>query len=249
MNDPERKIGDVCTRHNSDRQHRNAGCVEVDGVWHTTSRDSRINIAKEVVQNFIDSMNFATDGNGCAVSVVTFWGASFGETTGTEYTKVLSTSRFNSDGIANTPTEADYLANTSLEGIRVNGGTCISGALQRAKQQMELLKADNPQNNNIVIFVGDGDPDGDGEANKISTYAQDLQKVADSGVYAIGFGINSSYLKSIASSTDKYYTTANGNIDLSGIFTQIGEDLSDPVENNEVSNNGLVELDNIDTSK
>lgn len=251
MNDPERKIGDVCTRHNSDWRHRNAGCVEVDGVWHTTSRDSRINIAKEVVQNFIDSMNFATDGNGCAVSVVTFWGASsfYDPASGMDYSEALNVSRYEKNTIADTPEEATYLADTAVENVKTKSGTCISGALQRAKQQMELLKSSKPQNNNIVIFVGDGEPSADKEEHKISDYARELQNVAKSGVYAIGFGINSSTLRTIASSTDKYYTTANGNIDLSGIFTQIGEDLSDPVENNEVSNNGLVELDNIDTSK
>lgn len=241
--------GDVCTKHRNEWDHRFGGCVEVDGVWYTTTKDTRINIAKDVVQDFIKSMNFESDGSGSSVSVVTFWGASSYDypASGTGYSEALNVSSSGNNTIADTPEEALYLADTSVENVKTKSGTCISGALLQAKEQMQLLVQAKPQNNNIVIFIGDGDPDADGEENKISDYADDLDKIAD--IYAVGFGINSSILKNdIASSTEKYYTTED-NLDLSDIFTQIGEDLSDPVENNEVSNNGLVELDNIDTSK
>lgn len=241
--------GDVCTKHRNEWEHRFGGCVEVDGVWYTTTKDTRINIAKDVVQDFIKSMNFESDGSGSSVSVVTFWGASSYDypASGTGYSEALNVSSSGNNTIADTPEEALYLADTSVENVKTKSGTCISGALLQAKEQMQLLVQAKPQNNNIVIFIGDGDPDADGEENKISDYADDLDKIAD--IYAVGFGINSSILKNdIASSTEKYYTTED-NLDLSDIFTQIGEDLSDPVENNEVSNNGLVELDNIDTSK
>ena len=241
--------GGVCTKHRNDWDHRVEGCVKVDGVWYTTTRDTRMNIAKDVVQDFIKSMNFESDGSGSSVSVVTFWGASsyYYPASGTDYSEALNVSSSGNNTIANTPEEALYLADTSVENVKTKSGTCISGALLRAKEQMQLLDQAKPQNNNIVIFIGDGDPSADDEENKISDYADDLDKIAD--IYAVGFGINSSILKNdIASSTDKYYTTED-NLDLSAIFTQIGEDLSDPVESNEVSNNGLVELDNIDTSK
>ena len=241
--------GGVCTKHRNDWGHSVGGCVKVDGVWYTTTRDTRMNIAKDVVQDFIKSMNFESDGSGSSVSVVTFWGASsyYYPASGTDYSEALNVSSSGNNTIADTPEEALYLADTSVENVKTKSGTCISGALLRAKEQMQLLDQAKPQNNNIVIFIGDGDPSADDEENKISDYADDLDKIAD--IYAVGFGINSSILKNdIASSTDKYYTTED-NLDLSAIFTQIGEDLSDPVESNEVSNNGLVELDNIDTSK
>ena len=241
--------GGVCTKHRNEWGHRGGGCVKVDGVWYTTTRDTRMNIAKDVVQDFIKSMNFESDGSGSSVSVVTFWGASsyYYPASGTDYSEVLNVSSSGNNTIADTPEEALYLADTSVENVKTKSGTCISGALLQAKEQMQLLDQAKPQNNNIVIFIGDGDPSADAEENKISDYADDLDKIAD--IYAVGFGINSSILKNdIASSTDKYYTTED-NLDLSAIFTQIGEDLSDPVESNEVSNNGLVELDNIDTSK
>lgn len=216
-------------------------------------RTSKISKAKDVVQSFINSIDFAQDGSGSAVSVITFSGAKWGDTSGTGYTDVLPVeySGWNPwadpETIANTPEEAKYLANTSVENISTGGGTCISGALQRAKQQVDLLNAANPDNKTIVIFVGDGEPDGDAERNKIGTYANNLKAVSDA-VYSIGFETDVYELELIASEPGNYKTTSD-NLDLSEIFSEVIEDLGDEEPVDTVTENGIIELTDIDTTK
>lgn len=217
-------------------------------------RTSKISKAKDVVQSFINSIDFAQDGSGSAVSVITFSGSRWGDTSGTGYTDVLPveySDRWNPwadpETIANTPEEARYLANTSVENINADGGTCISGALQRAKQQVNLLKEANPDNKTIVIFVGDGEPDGDAERNKIGTYANNLKAVSDA-VYSIGFETDVYELSLIASKPENYKTTSD-DLDLSDIFSEVVEDLGDEEPVDTVTENGIIELTDIDTTK
>lgn len=217
-------------------------------------RTSKISKAKDVVQSFINSIDFAQDGSGSAVSVITFSGYGWGDTSGTRYTDVLPVEDSDwwnpwadPETIANTPEEAIYLANTSVENISTGGGTCISGALQRAKQQVDLLNAANPDNKTIVIFVGDGEPDGDGERNKIGTYANNLKAVSDA-VYSIGFETDVYELELIASEPGNYKTTSD-NLDLSEIFSEVIEDLGDEEPVDTVTENGIIELTDIDTTK
>ena len=217
-------------------------------------RTSKINKAKDVVQSFINSIDFAQDGSGSAVSVITFSGAKRGYTSGTGYTDVLPVEYSDwwdpwadPETIANTPEEARYLANTSVENIDADGGTCISGALQRAKQQVDLLNEANPDNKTIVIFVGDGEPDGDAKRNKIGTYANNLKAVSDA-VYSIGFETNVYELSLIASKPENYKTTSD-DLDLSDIFSEVVEDLGDEEPVDTVTENGIIELTDIDTTK
>lgn len=217
-------------------------------------RTSKISKAKDVVQSFINSIDFAQDGSGSAVSVITFSGAKRGYTSGTGYTDVLPVEYSDwwnpwadPETIANTPEEARYLANTSVENINADGGTCISGALQRAKQQVDLLKESNPDNKTIVIFVGDGEPDGDAERNKIGTYANNLKAVSDA-VYSIGFETDVYELSLIASKPENYKTTSD-DLDLSDIFSEVVEDLGDEEPVDTVTENGIIELTDIDTTK
>ena len=209
------------------------------------SKTTKLDKAKDVVQDFIDTINLPADGSGSSISVVTFSGASYGDTSGTGYTKVLSVDR-KGNTIANTTEEANYLANTSVENLTANGGTCISGALTRATQQVNLLKNAKPQNQNIVIFVGDGKPEGD--AGDISEEAKKL-KATGATVYAIGFTQDIDVLKNtVASSPDKYYTTSQ-NLDLSDVFTKIGSEITPAPSVDVDSENGLIELTNINISK
>ena len=217
-------------------------------------RTSKISKAKDVVQSFINSIDFAQDGSGSAVSVITFSGSRWGDTSGTGYTDVLPVEYSDwwdpwadPETIANTPEEARYLANTSVENIDADGGTCISGALQRAKQQVDLLNEANPDNKTIVIFVGDGEPDGDAERNKIETYANNLKAVSDA-VYSIGFETDVDELSLIASKPENYKTTSD-DLDLSDIFSEVVEDLGDEEPVDTVTENGIIELTDIDTTK
>lgn len=248
-----------CPGHRRGTQHggRGTDCYQnEDGEWVVDKvqekDETRLDVAKDVIQGFIDSMQFAEDGNGSAVSIVTFNGSDRNNhpVSGTGYSETLKVKYNNwweeEDTIANTASEAEYLADTSLENVIAHDGTCISGSLLRAKQQMELLKANNPNNKNIVIFVGDGEPDEDKEENKITEYANNLKAIADT-VYAIGFESDISILRNIAS-PGKYYTT-DDNLDLSDVFTEVGSDLGDTEPDYITSNNGEITLTNIDTTK
>lgn len=197
---------------------------------------NRITKAKEVVSNFIDSIKFAEDGTGSAVSVITF----------ADNTNLLSVSRNGRDKIANTKTEADYLADTSLNRINANGGTYMASALDAAKDQLTEMKNANPDNKNIVIFVGDGDPS-DWNTNNIKTNANELKAISDA-VYSIGFEADVEELSWIASKPENYKTT-NDDLDLSAIFSEVIEDLGDEEPVDTVTKNGIIELTDIDTTK
>ena len=196
----------------------------------------RITKAKEVVGNFIDSIKFAEDGTGSAVSVITF----------ADNTNLLSVSRNGRDKIANTKTEADYLVDTSLNRVNANGGTYMASALKTAKDQLTEMEKENPDNKNIVIFVGDGEPS-DWNTNNIKTNANELIKVSDA-VYSIGFEADVEALSWIASKPENYKTTSD-DLDLSDIFSEVIEDLGDEEPVDTVTKNGIIELTDIDTTK
>ena len=217
----------------------------------TYDTKTRIEVAKKAVKDFIDTINLPDSGNtGSAVSVVTFRGPSDWTTvTGTNYTNVLSVDE-HKNTIATNKTQADYLK-AKVDAVKVPsaGGTVISGALQKATEQVNKLKKENETNKNIVIFVGDGKPQCDG--GDISDEAEKL-KATGATVYTIGFKNDVEELKNIASDNGKggklYYTTSD-NVDLSSIFTTIGTTINPGKEEQKESAEGLIELPNIDTSK
>ena len=222
-------------------------------IWGrpTYDKKTRIEVARKAVKDFIDTINLPYSGNtGSAVSVVTFRGPStVHDVTGTEYTNVLSVDD-NKNTIATDKTQADYLK-AKVDEVKVPsaGGTVISGALQKATEQVNKLKESNKTNKNIVIFVGDGEPQCDG--GDISGEAEKL-KATGATVYTIGFKNDVKELRNIASDDGKggklYYTTSD-NVDLSSIFTTIGTTINPGKEEQKESVEGLIELPNIDTSK
>ncbi len=207
---------------------------------------TRMNVAKKVVKDFIDTINLPEDGNGCAVSVVTFNGPDhYTSNVGTTYTDVLEIN--GGKTIATTANDAKNLKD-AVDGVKAKDGTVIAGALTRAKTQIDEMKKLYPNNKNIVIFIGDGDPDGDrNDGNNIPGAAKALKNTGAT-VYAIGFGQNVKVLRdTVASSTDKYYTTSS-TIDLSSIFTEIKNDFAgEPVVTTSID--GLIELTNINMNK
>ena len=203
--------------------HYLSGCQKIDGVWYTNK--SRLEVAKEVTNNFIDKA-FETAGN--TVSVVEF---NYG---------------YNASAIgsATNASEANSLKNEVNE-LNAGGGTVMSSALEVAKNEINKLKALKPDNQNIVIFVSDGEPDGD-STKLIKNAATDLKKVAT--VYTVAFDSNISILKdTIATDASKYYTTANSD-SLGDIFTDIGQDFTDNKKEIQ-SDAGKVELSNIFADK
>ena len=199
--------------------HQLNGCTQIDGVWYRKA--SRLEVAKKVTNNFIDTA-FETQGN--ALSVVKFSYSSNAKVVGT----------------ATNTSEATALKN-SVNNLRASGGTVMSSALQVAEQEIKELKALNPDNANIVIFVSDGEPDGDTN-RAIESAAESLQKQAT--VYTVAFDSDISILKdTIATDENKYYTTSNSS-SLGDIFTDISLDFTDNKQDVQ-SNSGKVELTNI----
>ena len=207
---------------------------------------TREEVAKEAVKDFIDTINLPNGGNnGSAVSVITFRGPdTWGDVTGTAYTNVLNVNS-NGNTIATTKNQAEYLkAQVDAVNVPEVGGTVISGALQRATKQVIALKDANSNNQNIVIFVGDGAPQCDGgditeEANKL--------KATGAIVYTIGFQEDVDILEEIATE-GKYYTTSD-DVDLSKVFTKVGSSINPAPSVDVDSEDGLIELTNIDISK
>ena len=204
-------------------------CEYINGKWMV--HKTRLEVAQETISDFIDSVNLPVEANNnsSTISLITF----------SDNARKRGTT-------ATTASGAEALK-TTVNNLTANGGTYIEKGLDKAYDEIEELERIRPNNNNIVIFVGDGEPSRSSSNSKIESSGKDLQSIAT--VYAIGFEEDVKVLEDyVASSTDKYYTTSD-NVDLSDIFTQIGEDLSDPIETLETSENAKVLLDNIDTDK
>ena len=227
-----------------------SGSMKDKKVDYKGQSKTRLEVAKIVVKDFIDTINLPSDGTkGSAISIVTFNGPNnYNEyDVGTKYTSVLTA---NNKTISTTANDAKKLKE-AVDGIKASNGTVIAGSLTKAKDQIEAMKKIEgyKNNNNIVIFIGDGDPDGDyADSFRIPEKAQEL-KDTGATVYAIGFGQNVNILKNtVASEESKYYTTSD-NIDLSDVFTKIGTEIGEPTTKDVESINGLIELPGIDVNK
>lgn len=221
-----------CYGHGLLDSHENHGCKKINGQWYKATGPSRLSEAQETINDFIDSVNLPAeaDSNSSTISLITF-----------------SDNARKRGSTATTASGANTLKNT-VNGLTANGGTYIEKGLDIAYDEIESLEGIRPNNNNIVIFIGDGEPSSFWSNSKIESSGEKLHSITDA-VYAIGFEEDVKVLEDyVASSPDKYYTTSD-NLDLSDIFTQIGEDLSDPVDALETSENGKILLDNIDTAK
>ena len=221
-----------CYGHGWLDNHENHGCKKINGQWYKATGPSRLSEAQETINDFIDSVNLPAeaDSNSSTISLITF-----------------SDNARKRGSTATTASGANTLKNT-VNGLTANGGTYIEKGLDIAYDEIESLEGIRPNNNNIVIFIGDGEPSSLWSNSKIESSGEKLHSITDA-VYAIGFEEDVKVLEDyVASSPDKYYTTSD-NLDLSDIFTQIGEDLSDPVDALETSENGKILLDNIDTAK
>ena len=116
----------------------------------------------------------------------------------------------------------------------------MSNALNKAQSEIKNIQNNNE---NIVIFVSDGYPTE--SEKKVKDVARKLQN--DATVYAVGFDEDIDVLKSIASDETKYKTTAQAET-LSQIFNEITQEIAgNPIT--KVSQQGLIELEDIDTKK
>ena len=203
---------------------------------------SRLSVAKKVINKFIDSMDL---GNGSEVTIITFAGPNSGSDSGKGYSQSLSfTSGGTTKTIAKTKADGVKLKDivSSLEIDTNERGTLISGALLRAKDKVGDFT--NTKNKDIVIFVGDGEPEGDSAENLIDDYVDDIQDIAD--FYVVGFGTSIDTLKKEVP-TDRYFDVRNENADI--VFNTIGNQISPATPVNVASSQGKITLTDVDTSK
>ena len=187
---------------------------------------TRLATAKEVVNNFINNMDLpdTETTNSCAVTVIYF----------NENAGVV--------GTADTSSEATTLK-TAVSALGMNRGTNMATGLTLAKTELETLAAARPDNNNIVIFVSDGQPSD--SSSTISSAATALKNATlNPTVYTVAFGSDISILRdTIATDSTKYYTTETSG-SLSEIFSTMTNDFGGVAVPTQ-STDGLIELTGI----
>ena len=253
MNDPIKKFVECTHEHETyfsylDWQYHERcpqGCtVQFNGKWgklvNVSPAQTRIQAAKAAAQGFIN--NIYSDPNSKAtVTVVTFNKKSGNS----KYvgTKVLT---FNNG--TKTATKDNYAGLVTEIGnitIGTNMGTHIKAALDTTYDTIygtNGLKTIYPNNSNVIIFLGDGEPTpttnsgySDNSTTNISNQATAI-KNKGATIYSIGFGEEATdpngdgyaVLKDISSNNTVY--TANDYSELSQIFTNIQAELADKIE-------------------
>ena len=201
--------------------HAHKELIGSDGETHTYHKDeTMINAAKKVTNEFIDKINLSNDANNIesTVTVIQFDG-------NTEEV-----------GTATLASQKTSLKNKVLA-METDSSTNMSTALKAAKNKFSSLKAGN---NNIVIFLSDGEPSD--SRKSVRTAASALKGVAT--VYTVGFGAEADtdiLQNTIASSTDKYFPATEGNYSsLYNAFQQAKDDFAQFVQKQ--STNALIEL-------
>ena len=203
------------------RNHEHKELSGSDGRVHLYHKDeTMINAAKQVTNEFIDNVNLSNDANNIesTVTVIQFDG-------NTEEV-----------GTATLASQKTSLKNKVLA-METDSSTNMSTALKAAKNKFSSLKAGN---NNIVIFLSDGEPSD--SRKSVRTAASALKGVAT--VYTVGFGAEADtdiLRNTIASSTDKYFPATEGNYSsLYNAFQQAKDDFAQFVQKQ--STNALIEL-------
>ena len=196
--------------------------------YHYKDEPTKINNAKQVTKDFIDMIELPAqeDKSSSAIEVI----------------------QFNSDAsIVGTATKASDVADlkSSIDKISLKGQTNVTNALTLASAEIDKLKQERPDNQNIVIFVSDGYPEGDTMTN-IKNAAAKLHGKAT--VYAIGLDMDIDVLKTVvASDPSKYKTTLQAS-SLKDIFQDIKTDIVGKYKPTQ-SVAGKIELTDIDMTK
>ena len=190
-----------------DWNHDHEQLIGSDGKTHTYHKDeTMINAAKQVTNEFIDNINLSNDANNIesTVTVIQFDG-------NTEEV-----------GTATLASQKTSLKNKVLA-MQTDSSTNMSTALKAAKNKFSSLKEGN---NNIVIFLSDGEPSD--KRSDVAKAASELKKVAT--VYTVGFGADADtniLQNTIASSKDKYFPATEGNYSsLYNAFQQAKDDFA-----------------------
>ena len=216
----------VCTDHTTEKEHRDARCSKRGDKW--LKKDKKIDIAKTVINNFIDSVKLpdqvTTDSS--IIEVIKFNG----------WPDVVGKA-------SNSQSKNDLKAKVNK--LVETGGTWYSRPLAMTTEEITKLTEERPDNRNIVIFVSDGEPAK--QDKKIIDEADKLKAVPNTTVYTVGFDADIEILKQIATDYGKYRTTDQAS-SLNTIFNEIVDEIAIKTEKKQ-SVSGKIELSNVDSSK
>jgi Mg-chelatase subunit ChlD len=203
----------------------------------------KLNLAKTSMINFINSIyNVACD-EPAKISMVVFSG--YTDLKDDTETRILT---FNGKTVAKNRTDANDLI-TAIRGLKTEGSaTRIDHALDKTKTAVNTLKANYPNNRNIVVFLGDGEPtggliSGTNDSKSIKSAAKDI-KNTPAKFYTIAFNMeDSDLLKDMSSGTGYYFTADNGN-ELTNNYSAILSHEGTAVSANKTSDNtGKITVD------
>ena len=129
---------------------------------------TRLEVAKEVMNSFLENIYKNEANNNMTVDIITFAGS-----------------------VRRTVTVNKSNYETTINGFTTASSTDIEEALKKLKN---VVSGYTNGNNNMVIFIGDGDPnEGETSSIKLGAYADTIYntKASDTTIYSIGIGITS----------------------------------------------------------
>ena len=159
---------------------------------------SKLDSAKAAAKGFITKI-FKDDPNGKSgtkLSLVTFNYGGNETSSGNTDEKYVGTHVFtygkDNSTIVTNKSEAEAM-NSAIDDIKldVDLGTNMGAALIKAQQQLAVLRRGN-KNEQVIIFLGDGDPSTGGNENTETSINNKATELKNAGVeiYTIGFGLN-----------------------------------------------------------
>ena len=216
------------------------GCIkQTNGKWgkYEDTDQTRLQAAKAAAQGFINSIYNGHPNSQATVTVITF------NDDATILTFNGSNTTATKDNYGDLVTKVGTLATSDR-------GTNIRDALDKTYTKIcgtNGLKTTYPDNSNVVIFLGDGEPTAryaNNNTTGIRSRARDIDSTTGSGagayIYAIGFGEEATdpegdgYKILQVISSDGTVLTANDYTELAQIFTNIEAELEDKIEGTEI---------------
>ena len=232
----------------------------------TQYNSTRLADAKAATIDFINNIYKDNTVSGVNIKVVTFntkntlyydrWKTNKVPYSGTNVLEVSGLTNNTATNYNQAQSLINAISNIEIPSDYKDGGfgTHIYSALQKTNTEITNLKNSYKNNDNVVVFVGDGEPTkgsrdypeyNDNTEENIKSEAKKIQKIAT--VYAIRLGNEAKgaeILKAIASDKNKVYDAEN-RADLINGFSAINSDSSDK-EKEYSSSNGYVTIDDVD---
>ena len=232
----------------------------------TQYNSTRLADAKAATIDFINNIYKDNTVSGVNIKVVTFntkntlyydrWKTNKVPYSGTNVLEVSGLTNNTATNYNQAQSLINAISNIEIPSDYKDGGfgTHIYSALQKTNTEITNLKNSYKNNDNVVVFVGDGEPTkgsrdypeyNDNTEENIKSEAKKIQKIAT--VYAIRLGNEAKgaeILKAIASDKNKVYDAEN-RADLINGFSAINSDSSDK-EKEYSSSNGYVTINDVD---